>query len=130
MGGRTKYLLALVAPALAGVAACSPPAPQTSAYPIGFVQAPADANGLVGSTPDVLNAEFGQPTLRRSEGTAQVWLYHSASCGLDLILTPDNTGTPRVALASPTQDSAEPGNCTTDLQRAHIAATLEHASTS
>jgi hypothetical protein len=108
MGGRKKFFLAL--PALACFAACSsPPAPQTAAYPIGFVQAPADANGLVGSTPDVLNAEFGQPILRRVEGS----------------------GTPRVALASPTQDSAEPGNCTTDLQRAHIAATvLEHPASS
>jgi hypothetical protein len=94
------------------------------------MQAPMNAEGLVGSTPQILNAEFGKPTLLRTEGTAQVWLYHAPDCGLNLILYPDSNGTPRVALVTPTADSAVPGQCTASLQRAHVDAALEHSSPS
>ncbi len=117
---------------LAGLAALTGCAPSSSApgSAITFLQAPMDAEGLVGSTPDVLTAEFGQPVLRRVDGAAQVWLYHAGRCGLNLILYPDNAGTPRVAMVTPTADTAEPGQCTTDLQRAHVDAALEHPTSS
>jgi hypothetical protein len=95
-----------------------------------FQQAPVDTAGLVGATPALLSAEFGQPSLRRVDGAAQVWLYRSAACGLNLILYPDSTGTPRVAMAAPTADSANPASCTTALQHAHVDAALEHQTTS
>ena len=112
--------------ALAGCAPLTPPSPPS----LTFMQAPMDAEGLVGSTPQILNAEFGKPTLLRMDGTAQVWLYHAPDCGLNLILYPDASGTPRVALVTPTADSAFPGQCTTSLQRAHVDAALEHPSAS
>lgn len=83
-----------------------------------------NAQNLVGSTPAALDAAFGQPTLRRVDGAAQVWLYHSAVCGLNLILYPDPSGTPRVATAVP--DNGDATSCTESLQRAGLtAASLE-----
>ncbi len=126
---RRRYSAVILAGSLSPLAACAPPAP-SGLNPLTFLQAPLEAQGLVGSTPQILNAEFGQPAIRRVDGTAQVWLYHTTGCGLNLILYPDATGTPRVALATPTADSALPGQCTTSLQRAHVDATLEHPSAS
>jgi len=113
---------------LGSLVGCAP-ANQT-ADSLTFEQAPIDTAGLVGATPQVLNAEFGQPSLRRVDGAAQVWLYHSAACGLNLVLYPDSAGTPRVAMAAPTADSADPASCTTALAHAHVDAALEHPTTS
>jgi hypothetical protein len=84
---------------------------------------PAPPPTLIGSTPRVLDAEFGQPTLLRVDGAAQVWLYHSASCGLNLILYPDGRGVPRVALATAADGSAAIGDCPASLEQSHIDAT-------
>lgn len=84
---------------------------------------PVDAQALVGSTPAVLSAEFGQPVLRRVDGSAQVWLYHSSVCGLNLILYPDRAGVPRVADAVP--DNGDPARCVESLQRGMTTAALE-----
>ena len=55
---------------------------------------------LIGATPTALEAEFGRPLLLRRDGPAQVWLYRSSVCAMDLILYPDrSTGSPRVAIA-------------------------------
>ncbi|MDE8344475.1 MAG: hypothetical protein POG24_11730, partial [Acidocella sp.] len=120
--------------ALAGLVGCAPVPAQTSDN-ASFIQAPSDPQALVGATPAVLNAEFGQPALRRVDGSAQVWLYHSTACGLNLVLYPDASGTPRVAMVEPTADSGTASGCTTALQRAHVDAAhvdaaLEHPSTS
>ncbi len=112
-----------------GLAGCVPVGPQEGAESLTFMQAPLNAEGLVGSTPQILSAEFGKPALLRVDGAAQVWLYHTNGCGLNLILYPDSSGTPRVALVSPTADSAVPAQCTTSLQRAHFAG-LEHQTAS
>lgn len=77
-----------------------------------------NAQSLVGATPAVLSAAFGQPVLRRVDGSAQVWLYHSSVCGLDLILYPDSSGTPRVATAVP--DNGNPASCMQSLQHSGI----------
>jgi hypothetical protein len=78
---------------------------------------------LVGATAATLSSAFGPPALRRIDGTAQVWLYHSPVCGLDLILYPDRTGTPRVAAAVP--DNGNPAACTASLRRNLTDAALE-----
>jgi hypothetical protein len=82
-----------------------------------------DAQSLVGSTPAVLSAEFGQPALLRVDGPAQVWLYHSSVCGLNLILYPDRAGVPRVADAVP--DNGDPARCVESLQHSLTTAALE-----
>jgi hypothetical protein len=120
-----KTLLGMVAfCAVISLAACAPPT-TLPATQLSFLQPPIAVQSLVGSTPAVLNAEFGQPALRRVDGTSQVWLYHSPLCGLNLILFPDRSGIPRVADAVP--DSADPVSCMASLQR---TAALEHGSSS
>jgi hypothetical protein len=103
-----------------GLTGCAPQNAATSGLSLTFLQAPISAQGLVGSTPQILNAEFGQPVLRRIDGTAQVWLYHSQVCGLNLILYPDSSGTPRVSMAVP--DNNDPARCVASLERAPTTA--------
>jgi hypothetical protein len=122
--------LAFALAGVIGLAGCAPLAPQPGDDSLTFMQAPLNAQGLVGSTPQVLSAEFGKPALLRVDGPAQVWLYHTSGCGLNLILYPDSSGTPRVALVTPTADSTAPQECTTTLQRAHVDAGLEHQTAS
>lgn len=126
---RVLVSVAVVVLALGSLAACATPDQPPDAG-LTLQQAPIDAAGLLGATPEILNAEFGQPSLRRVDGSAQVWLYHSASCGLNLVLYPDSSGIPRVAMAQPTVGSANPGNCTTALQHAHVDAALERSTSS
>ena len=83
---------------------------------------------LLGATPTALSSAFGPPALRRVDGAAQVWLYHSPVCGLDLILYPDRSGTQRVAMAVP--DNGDTASCTASLRRDLTDAALEHATSS
>jgi len=63
-------------------------------------RAPAGVDRLVGATPTALEAEFGQPLLLRRDGPAQVWLYRSSRCAIDLILYRDPaSGASKVAMA-------------------------------
>ena len=125
MSGReySKYL-ALVC-GLAGLAGCAvAPAPVTASAPV----APVSAQALLGSTPQVLNADFGPPALRRVDGQAQVWLYESAVCGLQVFLYPDASGTPRVAAAVP--DSADPRSCMQSFTHSLTSVALESPASS
>jgi hypothetical protein len=63
--------------ALAALAGCG--APQTASNLQCSSPGFAPAEPLIGSTPTTLSAEFGQPSLLRVDGAAQVWLYHSSS---------------------------------------------------
>ena len=107
--------------ALFCLAACAQPASQNaqtgSSVPV------LAAQNLIGATPALLNAAFGPPALRRMDGDAQVWLYHSQVCGLNLILYPGPDGVPRVAYAVP--DNNDPASCTASLQRSVADAALE-----
>ncbi|MDA8049226.1 MAG: hypothetical protein M0002_04335 [Rhodospirillales bacterium] len=80
---------------VAVLAGCAPgPAPLAEARPGG------GADGLVGATPASLRARFGPPGLLRRDGPAEVWVYRSSVCAVDLILYPDpRTGVPTVAVA-------------------------------
>ncbi len=61
---------------------------------------PSNVDRLIGATPTSLEAELGPPLLLRRDGPAQVWLYRSARCAIDVILYRDpSTGAPRVAMA-------------------------------
>lgn len=55
------------------------PAPQTTAQ-------------LLGAAPDALRRWLGEPSLRREEGGAEVWLYVAPDCALDLVLYRDRGG--------------------------------------
>jgi hypothetical protein len=107
---------------VAGLVACAP----AGAPPLAAGRfAPVSIAALSGATPDVINADFGPPALRRVDGAAQVWLYHSTTCGMNLFLYPDATGIPRVAAVVP--DNGDPAACVASFRRAPtIAAALEH----
>lgn len=53
---------------------------------------PARAAALIGARPEQLLARLGAPALRREEGGAQIWLYASPACHLDLVLYPEAGG--------------------------------------
>lgn len=119
--GRLKSALispALCLAALSALGACAMP-PQSGGMNDTVSELPQN---LIGSTPGVLNAEFGRPALLRVDGTAQVWLYHAAGCGLDLFLYPDAAGVPRVVMATTADGSQAVGSCPADLAQSHIDA--------
>jgi hypothetical protein len=118
-----RYLTVLASVLLpAGLAACAAPPDQDADGGPTFIQSATGQTGLVGATPQMLATAFGQPAILRVDGSAQVWLYHTGACGLNLILYPDSGGTPRVAAAAPTDDGTDLATCSTALVRAHIAA--------
>jgi hypothetical protein len=80
-------------PPASGPTALAPlPAPGPAEAP------PASAGALLGAGPEQLLARFGAPQLRREEAGAQIWLYATPACQLDLVLYPE-AGTARVAHA-------------------------------
>jgi hypothetical protein len=123
MAQQAAFQLIVAAVAVLLLSGCAP-VPLQSAD----LGTPLSAGGLVGATPASLSSAFGPPELRRVDGSAQVWLYHSTVCGLDLILYPDRRGTPRVAVAVP--DNGDPVSCTASLRRDFMDAGLEHATSS
>ncbi|MDN3566222.1 hypothetical protein ACFQY5_12115 [Paeniroseomonas aquatica] len=83
----------------AGLAEPRSPPPATAA--------PAAAAQLLGVEPEALRRWLGEPSLRRREGGAEVWLYAGAACALDLVLYPQ-AGRLRVAHAGARASGAEP----------------------
>jgi len=86
---------ASVPPTVAASAApAAPPPPRRPGAP-----APATAAELMRHTADTVRAALGEPSLRRAEGPAEIWLYEARLCRLDLILYRDGPGPLRVAHA-------------------------------
>jgi len=109
----------------ASLGACAAP-PVVATLPA--APPPMTAQNLVGATPASLSAQFGPPALRRVDGAAQVWLYHSPVCGLNLILYPDHAGVPRVAAAVP--DNGDAAECVASITHELTDAALEHPASS
>src|ERR1700686_1581454 len=128
MAQRAFFRLAGIACAAIGLAGCTQMSDENAQLDQGNQTPVLRARALVGSTPSALDAEFGQPVLLRVDGTAQIWLYHSAVCGLNLILYPDRAGVPRVADAVP--DNGDPASCMASLQRGTTDAALERPASS
>lgn len=62
---------------------------------------PLAAEQLLGRTPDLVRLWLGEPALRRPEGgAAEIWLYASEACALDLVLYRDRAGRMRVGFAA------------------------------
>lgn len=119
MAGQVIFRFLALGCGLAGLAGCAdaPPPVTAAAAP-----APVSAQALVGSTAEVVNTDFGPPVLRRVDGTAQVWVYESAVCGLQVFLYPDSSGMPRVAAAVP--DNGNPQSCMQSFAHGVTAAAL------
>ncbi len=124
MAKRASLRFLTCAGGLALLSACAASNPQTA-----FAPFPASEQALKGSTPQVLDADFGQPMLRRIDGPAQVWLYHSSSCGLNVFLYPDSHGVPRVAAVVP-DNGDDPQSCMQSLAKPTTAAALERSASS
>ncbi len=108
------------------LSACAVPGQQAS---LSGAVPPVSEQSLKGSSPQVLDADFGAPMLRRVDGPAQVWLYHSASCGMNVFLYPDAQGVPRVAAVVP--DAGDnPVNCMQSFEKPTTAAALEQGASS
>jgi hypothetical protein len=122
MAQQALFHLAVAAVAMMLLPGCA--VTQTQSAELGSL----NDTGLLGATPAALSSAFGPPELRRVDGNAQVWLYHSPICGLDLILYPDHRGMPRVAMAVP--NNGDPISCTASLRREVTDAYLGHASSS
>lgn len=91
--------------------------------------APMRADQLLGLEPETLRRRLGEPSLRRAEGTAEVWLYAGSACALDLVLYPA-LGRLRVAHASARASGAEPrteAHCLRELAAGPAAPAPAHA---
>ena len=124
MAQQALFHLAVAAVAIMLLSGCT----MTQAQSANLASPLSNGGELLGATPTALSSAFGPPALRRVDGAAQVWLYHSPVCGLDLILYPDQSGTPRVAMAVP--DNGDTASCTASLRRDLTDAALEHATSS
>ncbi|MDE2319564.1 MAG: hypothetical protein KGK02_07690 [Rhodospirillales bacterium] len=108
------------------LSACAAPGAQTAS--LGGAP-PISEQALKGSSPQVLDADFGAPMLRRVDGPAQVWLYHSASCGMNVFFYPDAQGVPRVAAVVP--DAGDnPESCMQSFEKPTTTAALEQGASS
>lgn len=52
---------------------------------------PGAAAALMGVSADQLRRMLGEPSIRRPEGAAEVWLYEAPACRLDVILYAEGT---------------------------------------
>ncbi len=68
---------------------------------------PLAAAQLLGAVPEALRRWLGEPTRRRAEGSAEIWLYAGQDCALDLVLYRD-AGALRVAHAAARASGATP----------------------
>lgn len=84
---------------------------------------------LQGDTPQILSADFGPPLVRRVDGPAQVWLYQTANCDLDIFLYQDSYGVFRVKTILP-DNGADLHACLRGLIQPTTAAALEHSAAS
>jgi hypothetical protein len=99
-------------PVAAGGEGSVPPAaqPAAAARPAPATAAPANlptmAGQVVGQAPQAVIAWFGEPRLRREEGSAEIWHYQAEQCHLDLVFYRDEApaggagGALRVAFAA------------------------------
>ena len=118
----TSLRFSLVATSLGLLTGCATQMPVSATQSI-------SQQALTGATAQMLNADFGPPLLRRVDGPAQVWLYQTPTCNLDIFLYPDPNGNPRVR-AVLADDGANPQSCMQNLTRSTMSAALEHNPTS
>ena len=70
-------------------AAASLPVAQPSAPRLRGAGAPTAAAALLGTRAEEMRRMLGEPSLRRPEGEAEIWLYEAADCRLDVVLYPE-----------------------------------------
>ena len=71
---------------ISGLGVAPTPVPDTPDRATPRRAAPGSVAALVGQTPDGVLSTLGQPTRRRPEGNAEIWLYQGPNCALDVVL--------------------------------------------
>lgn len=106
--------------ALLALSGCArPPAPAPAAVVASAaVTVPVS---LVGKSPAGLRAWIGAPALRRVDGAAQVWVYNTGLCRLDVIFYPDAQGAPQVTAAMPMPTGMSSASCLASLEQNHAS---------
>jgi hypothetical protein len=111
--GRMRLaLLPLAAGWLAGCATQSPRLSDTKTSPA----APSPVH-LIGATPALLRASLIPPVLRRKDGAAEVLVYNSQTCRLEIVLYPGAGGGKLVSLVQPMPRTVQLSTCMASLQR-------------
>jgi hypothetical protein len=72
---------------------------------------------LIGATPALLRASLVPPVLRRKDGLAEVLVYNSQTCRLEIVLYPGVGGGKLVSLAQPMPRTVQLSTCMASLQR-------------
>ncbi len=78
--------------------------------------APSPAT-LIGASAASLSTTLVPPALRRVDGPAQVWLYTSRVCRLELVLYPGAAGQPQVSYARRMPRDVGTATCVASLER-------------
>lgn len=107
--------LPIVPLALAGCT--QPPASATTVATTATIASGTAPPSLLGATPATLRAWIGPPILRRIDGPAQVWLYHSPLCRMDVVFYLNAAGTPHVNAAMNRPTTISPASCLASLER-------------
>ncbi|MBE9604149.1 hypothetical protein IAI18_04670 [Acetobacteraceae bacterium H6797] len=101
---RTQVLEQVLASNRASIAALETTTPGTQASGQAGNAAPGAgprrAVDIEGADARAVLAWLGQPTLRRSEGDAEIWRYQGTACHLDMVLYRDGQGGLRVGHAT------------------------------
>ena len=126
MAKHPAFTIVISVTTLGLLGACALPAAPTAPLDAAL---PVSEQALKGSSPQVLDADLGAPALRRVDGPAQVWLYQSPSCGMNVFLFPDAHGVPRVAAIVPNAGD-NPQSCMQSLEKPTTAAALERGAAS
>ena len=100
------------------LAGCATPAPAPRLAQATQSQAPPTQ--LIGASSAVLRAALIPPILRRHDGPADVWLYDSQLCRLEVVLYRGAGGSKLVSLAQPMPASVQLSACMASLQRASL----------
>ncbi len=111
IGARLAFL-SIVAGLLAG---CATQAPAPSANKVALAT-PSPVH-LIGATSALLRASLIPPVLRRLDGSAEVLLYNSQTCRLEVVLYPGAGGGKLVLLAQPMPRTVHLSTCMASLQR-------------
>ncbi|MBI0537793.1 hypothetical protein D9599_19730 [Roseomonas sp. KE2513] len=102
--------------ALDGAPAATKPLPNATGTPRRGT--PGSVAALIGQSREGVISVLGQPTRRRPEGNAEIWLYQGSNCALDVVLYRDSN-TPRVAWAAARAAGAQrqtEAGCLSELQ--------------
>lgn len=91
-GREVAAFQAAMASSRASLAALAPDGPVPAGLPAPPASSASAVAQFLGAGPEAVRRRLGEPSLRRAEGQAEIWLYAGDSCALDLVLYPGHGG--------------------------------------